>query len=120
MSEQTEQFKTATKEHLSITEEPTPALDDEPTEELTQEIKAGIQKIIIADLVNKLDEKVNKKVAEKVQCSSCGKSMSKKSLKYTHKCGDRKKLKSSKKLMLSFRRLALARLAPLRGEKIYH
>ena len=90
MSEQTEQFKKATEAKLTVIEEPTPAPDDEHSEELPQEIKDGIQKIIINDLVNKLDEQINKKVAEKVQCEKCGKSMSKHSLKYTHKCGSSK------------------------------
>ena len=70
MSEQTEQFKIATKETLVIkNEEPSTQPDDEPTEELSQEIKDGMQKLIIHDLVNKLDEQLNKKVAEQVQCA---------------------------------------------------
>ena len=73
MSEQTEKFEISTEEDLVIIkEEPTTQHDEEPP----QEIKDGIQKIIINDLVNNLDEKLNKKVVEKVQCEKCGKSMS--------------------------------------------
>ena len=62
MSEQTEEFKIATEENVAIVVEPPTVADDE---ELTQEVKDGIHKTKIDDFVNKMDEKVNKTIAEK-------------------------------------------------------